>query len=63
MISTHSPDVLNHVKLNEIFCLRKQNGITEIDRASDNLLLNRLVNEGDLPGALWKQELFEGVSP
>ena len=62
MISTHSPDILNHVKLNEVFCLRKDNGITEIQRASDNELLVNLINEGDLPGALWKQGLFEGVN-
>jgi len=63
MISTHSPDVLNHVMLNEIFCLRKYEGITKVERASDNELLVNLIHEGDLPGALWKQGLFEGVNP
>jgi predicted ATPase len=63
MISTHSPDVLNHVKLNEVFCLVKKQGITIIERASDNDLLVQLVEEGDLLGALWKQGLFTGVNP
>lgn len=63
MISTHSPDVLNHVKLNEVFCLVKRQGITIIERASDNDLLVQLVEEGDLLGALWKQGLFTGVNP
>ena len=63
MISTHSPDVLNHIKLNEIFCLSKKQGITVIERASENALLVNLVQEGDLPGALWKQGLFTGINP
>jgi len=63
MISTHSPDVLNYIKLNEIFCLTKKQGITVIERASENSLLVNLVKEGDLPGALWKQGLFNGLNP
>jgi len=62
MISTHSPDILNYISLSEIFCLRKTNGITEIQRASDNSLLVDLIKEGDSTGALWKQGLFEGVN-
>jgi predicted ATPase len=63
MISTHSPDVLNYIELNEIFCLSKKKGITVINRASENELLVNLTKEGDLPGALWKQGLFSEVNP
>ena len=63
MISTHSPDVLNCIELNEIFCLSKKQGITVINRASENELLVNLSKEGDLPGALWKQGLFSEVNP
>lgn len=63
MISTHSPDVLNCIELNEIFCLSKKQGITVITRASENELLVDLTKEGDLPGALWKQGLFSEVNP
>lgn len=63
MISTHSPDVLNYIELNEIFCLSKKQGITVIIRASENELLANLSKEGDLPGALWKQGLFSEVNP
>ena len=35
--------------------------LTPVRRASDSDLLGRLVAEGDLPGALWKQGLFEGA--
>lgn len=63
MVSSHSPDMLNHINLDEIFWLKKINGVTVIDRASDNTLLLSLVEGGDLPGALWKQGLFDGVAP
>jgi len=57
-VSTHSPDFLNAIKLEEIFWLQKQHGVTVINRAMDDETIRRLVVEGDLPGYLWKQELF-----
>ena len=62
-ISTHSPDFVNGVKLSELFWLTKLQGYTAITRASDIELLRNLVSEGDLPGYLWKQRLFEGAGP
>ncbi len=58
-ISTHSPDFLNGLNLDEVYWLNKRNGFTDIRRASDSELLRNLAQEGDLPGALWKQGLFE----
>jgi predicted ATPase len=58
-ISTHSPDFLNGLKLEEIYWLEKRAGFTRIHRASESDLLRRLGGEGDLPGALWKQGLFQ----
>ena len=60
-ISTHSPDFLNAVKLREIYCLVKCDGFTQVQRASENQLVERLVEEGDLPGSLWKQGFFAGL--
>jgi predicted ATPase len=60
-ISTHSPDFLNATKLEEIFWLVKKGGFTTVRRASDSETFRNLVAEGDLPGALWKQGLFEGA--
>jgi predicted ATPase len=64
-ISTHSPDFLNGIELEEIFWLQKQkeDGFTQIARAVDDESLRQLCAEGDLPGALWKQGLFPGVDP
>lgn len=60
-VSTHSPDFLNGAKLEEIYWLVKQEGFATVRRASESELLRNLVSEGDLPGALWKQGLFEGA--
>lgn len=57
-VSTHSPDFLNAVYPEEIFFLEKNEGFTNIVKASDNDLVNKLFREGDLPGYLWKQGLL-----
>lgn len=61
-ISSHSPDFLNALTLDEIYCLRKENGFTQVSRAGDSENLRSLVDAGDLPGYLWKQGLFEGLN-
>lgn len=58
-VSTHSPDFLNGARLEEIYWLAKEQGFTTIRRVSNSKLLRDLCAEGDLPGALWKQRLFE----
>ena len=61
-ISSHSPDFLNALNLEEIYCLRKAEGFTQISRAVDSANLRALVDAGDLPGWLWKQGLLEGLN-
>ncbi|MCS6913625.1 MAG: AAA family ATPase [Thiobacillaceae bacterium] len=61
-VSTHSPDFLNALQLDEIYCLKKEGGFTTISHASDSENLRTLVEAGDLPGYLWKQGLFEGLN-
>lgn len=61
-ISSHSPDFLNALTLDEIYCLRKEAGFSTVRRASDSENLNALFEAGDLPGYLWKQGLFEGLN-
>jgi predicted ATPase len=60
-VSTHSPEFLNGAKLDEVYWLVKRNGFTVVERACESELLRNLVAEGDLPGTLWKQGLFEGA--
>ncbi len=57
-ISTHSPDFLNAIRLEELFCLIKEGGYTKIYRASENALIKDLYEAGDLPGQLWRQGLL-----
>lgn len=61
-ISTHSPDFLNALTLDEIYCLRKDHGFTSVSSPGQSEHLRALFDEGDLPGYLWKQGLFEGVN-
>ncbi|HKZ36509.1 MAG TPA: AAA family ATPase, partial [Chryseolinea sp.] len=62
-VSTHSPDFLNAIRLEEVFWLVKQDGYVHIKRAKDNEQLAAFVAEGDQMGYLWKQGFFEGVDP
>lgn len=60
-VSTHSPYFVNALKLDEIYWLRKKDGFTSIEKASNSDQLRALIAEGDLPGALWNQGLFEEI--
>ena len=60
-ISSHSPEFLNAVPVEAIYCLEKKDGYTEIHRAKDNPLVASLCKAGDLPGALWRQGLLTGA--
>jgi len=60
-VSTHSPEFLNGLRLDEIYWLAKKDGFTTIHRCADSEVLRRLVGEGDSPGALWRQGVFKGA--
>lgn len=62
-VSTHSPDFLNAVELDEVFWLVKRNGTTQIRRGRDNAQVRAYMDEGDQLGYLWKQGLFDDVDP
>lgn len=63
MVSTHSPDLLNAVRLEEVLWLVKENGLSQIRRAQDDPQVKRYMEEGDKMGYLWKQGFFTGVDP
>ncbi len=62
-VSTHSPDFLNAVELDEVCWLAKTDGATEIRRAKDDLQVATYMAAGDQMGALWKQGFFTGADP
>ncbi len=51
-VSTHSPDFLNAVELDEVFWLIKEKGYTAIRCARDHEIIRELVEEGDKLGYL-----------
>jgi len=62
-ISTHSPDFLNAMQLDEVFWLVKKDGYTTIRRASEDNQVKAYMAEGDQMGYLWKQGFFTGADP
>jgi predicted ATPase len=62
-VSTHSPDFLNALELDEVCWLVKSQGCTTIHRAKDNAQIAAYVAEGDQLGYLWKQGFFDGADP
>ena len=62
-VSTHSPDFLNAVKLDEVFWLEKENGYTQIKSAKDDSQISTYMANGDKMGWLWKEGFFGKVHP
>jgi predicted ATPase len=61
MLSTHSPDLLDAVRLEEVLWLMKKDGLSEIRRAQDDPQVSHYMKNGDKMGYLWKQGFFTGV--
>ena len=62
-ISTHSPDFVNALKLEELFWLTKKDGFTAVTRAQDNEDVKNLIESGDKLGYLWTQKYLKGSGP
>ena len=62
-ISSHSPDFVNALEIDELFWLTKEGGYTKIARATDDQLVKALAEEGDKLGYLWQQGFFKGSGP
>jgi len=62
-VSSHSPDFLNAVQLDEVFWLVKSQGHTRIMRAREDKQIAAFMAEGDQMGYLWKQGFFEEIDP
>lgn len=62
-ISTHSPEFVNALKIEELFWVTKNDGYSKIFRAKDDELINSLYKEGDLLGYLWQQKYLKGSGP
>lgn len=62
-VSTHSPDFLNALEVDEVVWLVKRQGASEFVRARDNEQIANYMANGDQMGYLWSEGLFPGVDP
>jgi predicted ATPase len=62
-VSTHSPDFLNALELDEVCWLSKKDGNTSVIRAKDDPQISAYMADGDKMGYLWKQGFFTGADP
>ena len=60
-VSTHSPDFVNGLNIDELFFLEKSNGYTTIKAAKDDSLVNELSKENEL-GWLWRNHYIRGAN-
>ncbi len=62
-VSTHSPDFLNAIELDEVCWLVKKDGASDIRRAKDDKQIAAYMADGDQMGYLWQQDFFTGADP
>lgn len=58
-VSTHSPDFLNHIELNEAFLIRKHAGNAQIVRLSEDKQTRACIEAGDKLGYMWQHDMLE----
>lgn len=63
LVSTHSPELVNALDLQEVYWLQKQKGYTTIHAAINDEVIKRLFENGDQLGWLWYQGYFKGSGP
>lgn len=61
-VSTHSPDFVNAVELNELFFIEKDNGYSQIRGAKDDELTKGLFKAGNQLGWLWRNRYLKGAN-
>ncbi|HHG85483.1 MAG TPA: chromosome segregation protein SMC, partial [Bacteroidetes bacterium] len=62
-VSSHSPDLLNATRPDEVFWLVRKDGHSNIEHASDHVEITSLFKAGELLGYLWKENYFKGSHP
>lgn len=60
-VSSHSPDFVNGLQIDELFFLKKENGFSTIHAAIDNEIVRELAKENDL-GWLWRNHYIQGAN-
>ena len=57
-ISTHSPEFVNAIEPEELFIIKKQDGVSKINSASSDENIVSLYKNGDKLGILWQEGLL-----
>lgn len=62
-VSTHSPDFVNALRIEELFWLSKKDGYSVVQQAKDDEAVRQLYDAGDQLGYLWTQNYLKGSGP
>ena len=60
-VSSHSPDFVNGLRIDELFFLKKEDGFTSIHAAKEDDLVKELAKENQL-GWLWRNNYIKGAN-
>lgn len=60
-VSTHSPDFVNALNIDELFFLKKENGFSIIKHAKDDPMVKELAKDNQL-GWLWRNHYINGAN-
>lgn len=61
LVSTHSPDFVNGVNIDELYFLTKENGFTQVKSAIDDEQVKELAEDNQL-GWLWRNHYIKGAN-
>ncbi len=61
-VSTHSPDFINGVSLEELYFLEKRKGFTQVKAVRDDPLVRELAKENNSLGWLWRNHYIYGAN-
>ena len=62
-VSTHSPDFVDALRIEELFFVKKEQGSSQIFPAKKDEQISELYNDGCELGWLWQHDYFKGINP
>ena len=63
LVSTHSPDFVNALNLDEVYWMEKRDGYAHVVRAQDDPNVRSQNEGGGLMGLLWREGFFGKADP
>ncbi len=62
-VSTHSPDFVDALNIEELFLVKKEHGISNISPAKEDEQIVEMYEDGCELGWLWQHNYFKGINP